>query len=182
MLITSSKDAYWQEGAVTEVTSGTADVTVDDGATAQTWAGFGGTFNEKGWEALSALSPDDRDRAIKLLFDATDGARFTYGRIPIGASDYATSRYTLDDTAGDTAMASFSIARDREKLIPYIKAAMAVNPELHFWGSPWTPPPWMKDNNAYDRGNMKDDAAMHRMTTRMRWRAGASSGTGSRKA
>lgn len=61
MLITSSKDACWQEGAVTEVTSGTADVTVDDGPTAQTWAGFGGTFNEKGWEALSVLSPDDRD-------------------------------------------------------------------------------------------------------------------------
>ncbi|WP_437573490.1 glycoside hydrolase family 30 protein [Sorangium sp. So ce887] len=159
VLITSSPDAYWKEGTVTEVTTEAADVTVNDASTAQDWAGFGGTFNEKGWEALSALSPEDRDRAIKLLFDAADGAKFIYGRIPIGASDYATSRYTLNDTANDTSMESFSIARDKEKLIPFIKAAMAVNPDIHFWGSPWTPPPWMKDNNAYDRGNMKDNAA-----------------------
>ncbi|WP_437643709.1 glycoside hydrolase family 30 protein [Sorangium sp. So ce362] len=158
-MITSSPDAYWKEGTVTEVTGETADVTVNDGSTAQDWAGFGGTFNEKGWEALAALDPEDRDRAIKLLFDAADGAKFIYGRIPIGASDYATSRHTLNDKANDTSMESFSIARDREKLIPFIKAAMAVNPDIHFWGSPWTPPPWMKDNNAYDRGNMKDNAA-----------------------
>jgi glucosylceramidase len=44
------------------------------------------------------------------------------------------------------------------RLIPYIKAAMAVRSDIRFWGSPWTPPPWMKDNNAYDRGNMKSDA------------------------
>src|SRR5262249_25927278 len=86
------------------------------------------------------------------------GAKFVYGRIPIGASDYSSSRYTLDDMAGDTQMANFSIARDKEKLIPYIRAAIAVNPNIHFWGSPWTPPPWMKDNKSYDRGNMVDDA------------------------
>ena len=48
-------------------------------------------------------APADRDRAIKLLFDATDGAHFVFGRIPIGASDYAIDRYTLDETANDTA-------------------------------------------------------------------------------
>ena len=31
---------------------------------------------------------------MKLLFDATDGAHFVMGRIPIGASDYALTRYT----------------------------------------------------------------------------------------
>ena len=35
------------------------------------------------------LSAAERDRAMKLLFDATDGAHFIFGRIPIGASDYA---------------------------------------------------------------------------------------------
>ncbi|WP_437964928.1 hypothetical protein WMF04_35415 [Sorangium sp. So ce260] len=73
-----------------------------DGSTDQAWAGFGGTFNEKGWEALSALGAEDGDRALKLLFDAKDGAKFIYGRVPIGASDYATDRYTLSDTSNDT--------------------------------------------------------------------------------
>jgi glucosylceramidase len=67
-------------------------------------------------------------------------------------------RYTLNDNAGDNAMAQFSIARDKMRLIPYIKAAIAVRPGIRFWASPWTPPPWMKSNNAYDRGNMKNDA------------------------
>jgi glucosylceramidase len=156
-LVTSVNNAFWVEGTLMEVTTN-ADITVNDTQELQDFTGFGGTFNEKGWEALAALSQEDRDRAIRLLFDTVDGARFVTGRIPIGASDYAMDRYTLNDNAGDTGMTMFSIDRDRMRLIPYIKAAMAVRPDIRFWGSPWTPPPWMKDNNAYDRGNMKNDA------------------------
>jgi len=158
-LVTSANNAWWKtDGTITEVTDGNADVTVND-SPKQNWTGFGGTFNEKGWEALMALSEADRNQAIQLLF-GVDGANFANGRIPIGASDYATSRYTLNDHAGDTAMEKFSIDRDRMRLIPYIKAAQGVKSDILFWASPWTPPPWMKDNNAYDRGNMKDDAAI----------------------
>jgi glucosylceramidase len=157
VLVTSVDDAFWQVGTPMEVT-GDADITIEDTNELQDWTGFGGTFNEKGWEALAALSQADRDKAIKLLYDTVDGANFVSGRIPIGASDYAMDRYTLNDNAGDNAMAQFSIARDRMRLIPYIKAAMAVRPGIRFWASPWTPPPWMKSNNAYDRGTMKNDA------------------------
>ncbi len=157
VLVTSTNNAFWKVGTPMEVT-GNADITVNDSQELQNWTGFGGTFNEKGWEALGALSQADRDLAIKLLFDKVDGANFVSGRIPIGASDYAMDRYTLNDNAGDNAMEKFSIERDRMRLIPYIKAAMAVRSDIRFWGSPWTPPPWMKTNNAYDRGNMKNDA------------------------
>ena len=112
-----------------EVT-GNADITVEDTNELQAWTGFGGSFNEKGWEALAALSQADRDKAIQLLFDEADGANFISGRIPIGASDYAMNRYTLNDNAGDNAMAQFSIERDKMRLIPYIKAAMAVRPDI----------------------------------------------------
>ncbi|WP_437606758.1 glycoside hydrolase family 30 beta sandwich domain-containing protein [Sorangium sp. So ce834] len=158
-LITSGPNDYWKTGTPTEVTSGNADVTVDDATTHQRWDGFGGTFNEVGWNVLSMLSEAERARAIKLLFDKHEGAAFVYGRIPIGASDYAMDRYTLDETPNDTAMASFSIERDKERLIPYIKAALAVKPGLHLWASPWTPPTWMKSNGAFDGGHMKDDAS-----------------------
>jgi glucosylceramidase len=157
VLITSVNNAFWQTGTPMEVTTN-ADITINDTQVLQTFTGFGGTFNEKGWEALAALSQADRDRAIRLLFDGVDGARFVSGRIPMGASDYAMDRYTLNDNANDTSMSMFSIARDRMRLIPYIKAAMAVRPDIRFWASPWTPPPWMKTNNDYDRGNLKNDA------------------------
>jgi glucosylceramidase len=147
-LVTSADNAFWQTGTLTPG-SGNADVTVSESGT-QKWYGFGGTFNEAGWDALSVLTEEERQLAMRLLFDAADGAKFDYGRIPIGASDYAMSRYTLNDTAGDTAMTNFSIDRDKEKLIPYIKAAQAVKSDIKFWASPWTPPAWLKTNNSFD--------------------------------
>jgi len=153
-LITSAANAYWTKGQVTKVTSGTADLNVDKNTTYQKWDGFGGCFNEMGWDALSVVSASDITNAMKLLFDANDGANFTYGRLPLGASDYSMSWYTLADTAGDYTMDKFSIARDREKLIPFIKAALQAKPDIHLWASPWVVPSWMMDSSS----NMKSDA------------------------
>jgi glucosylceramidase len=73
----------------------------------------------------------------------------------------------------DTTLSQFSIQRDTQWLIPYIQAALTVNPNLRLWASPWTPPVWMKTGyktnsgapsggNAvrpsyYDGGYMKSD-------------------------
>ena len=172
-LITSAPGAYWKtDGQLTEVADGNADVTVSDASTAQTWEGFGGAFNELGWHYLSMLSETDRDAALRLLYGA-DGARFAFGRIPIGATDYAIDRYTLDETPDgapdDTSLAGFSIDRDTQRLIPFVKAAQAVKANIRFWASPWTPPTWMKQGpfssgnpvSPFDGGTMKsDDATM----------------------
>lgn len=167
LLVTSAPGAYWNTTAqVVEATVGNADVTVNDAATAQTWEGFGGAFNEMGWSFLSMLNPVDRDLAIHLLY-GTDGARFAFGRIPIGASDYAMDRYTLDEMPGDTALVAFSIERDKNLLIPFVKAAQALKPSIRFWASPWTPPTWMKSEpfskgakpSPFDGGTMKNDDA-----------------------
>jgi len=166
VLITSTSGAFWRTGTWTESTA-TATVTVSDATSYQTWEGFGGAFNELGWSYLTTKAM--QDQAIQLLF-GNDGCRFTWGRIPMGASDYATDRYTLNESAGDTAMTNFSITRDQQRLIPFIRAAQAVKPDLRFWASPWTPPTWMKSSpyqtpgnpvNAFDGGSMKsDDATM----------------------
>lgn len=169
-LVTSAPGAYWTTGGqVTEVTGAKADVVVDETSAAQTWEGFGGAFNELGWTYLSLLGEAERDRALQLLFGA-DGARFAFGRIPIGASDYATDRYTDDEVpAGSTdyQLTAFSITRDLQTLIPFVKAAQAIKPNLRLWASPWTPPTWMKDGpfstgslpTPFDGGAMKADAA-----------------------
>jgi len=152
ILYTSASGAFWKTGTLTTST-GTADMTVTDTTTYQTWDGFGGAFNEMGWDDLQQLSASDRDRAMKLLFDGTDGAHFVMGRIPIGASDYAMDRYTDDEsTTADYNMANFSISRDLMRLIPYVKAALAINPNLRLWASPWTPPTWMKTTSGSDSG------------------------------
>jgi glucosylceramidase len=155
VLVTSGPNAYWVTDAqLTKVAAGTADVAVSPGTKYQTWSGFGGTFNEMGWDALSVVS-SQISHAMRLLFDPVDGANFVIGRIPLGASDYAMSWYTLDDTTSpDYSMASFSIARDQQRLIPYIDAALQVRPDLYLWASPWVVPDWMMDSS----NNMKGDA------------------------
>jgi glucosylceramidase len=146
-LVTSANNNFWVTTTpFTVVTSGTPTVTVNASTVMQNWEGMGGAFNEIGWNVIQMLSASDQAKAIDLLF-GSDAAGFVFGRIPMSASDYALTRYTDDEVAAgstDLNMTSFSIARDQMYLIPYAKAAMAVNPNITFWGSPWTPPTWMK--------------------------------------
>ena len=118
----------------------------------QTIDGWGGCFNELGWQALQVLPPAQRDVVLKAIFDPQNGLNFTLCRMPIGASDYATNWYSLDETPGDFELKHFSLDRDRTILIPYIKAAMQFQPNLKIWGSPWSPPTWMKANHHYGAG------------------------------
>jgi glucosylceramidase len=161
-MLLSSAGSYGRQSTaqiLPSSTTATADFEVVESATHQVIDGFGGAFNEKGWDALAVIDEASRERALSRLFGTTDSARFRFGRIPIGASDYAMDRYTLDDAPGDIAMQHFSIERDQRLLIPYIRAALAHQPSLWLWGSAWTPPPWMKTNNAYDSGAMRGDSA-----------------------
>jgi glucosylceramidase len=124
------------------------DLTIRTDQPQQRIDGFGGAFTEKGWEALSALSPAKRDAAISALF-GSDAAAFTLCRTPIGANDISRKWYSYNETPDDFAMAHFSIANDLETLIPYIKAARGHAPDLKLWASPWSPPTWMKKGKHY---------------------------------
>ncbi len=116
--------------------------------TAQTIDGFGGCFNELGWDALQTLSAGTRDSILKDLF-TPEGFNFTICRMPLGANDYSRKFYSYNETAGDFEMKDFSVAHDTTALLPYIKEALKYNPKLNIWASPWCPPAWMKVNNHY---------------------------------
>jgi glucosylceramidase len=161
-LYVSTSDSFFIEHPVKDAGSGPADITVYPGKTRQTIEGFGGCFNEKGWEALSVLGPEERRSVMRRIFDSNEGLGFTVCRVPIGANDYAVDRYSLNETPDDFEMRHFSIERDRLRIIPYIKEALSMQPKLRLWGSAWTPPTWMKDNKSYDSGNFIDDPGMYR--------------------
>lgn len=114
--------------------------------------GWGGCFNELGCLALQSAAPADRREVLRQLFAPGVGLNFTLCRMPIGASDYATNWYSLDDTPGDFALKHFNLDRDRTILIPYLRAALQIQPDLKIWGSPWSPPAWMKVNQHYGAG------------------------------
>lgn len=158
--VCSTQSEPWQEHSADILAAETgAEVNVlklDPQTTYQLVDGFGGCFNELGWDALQALDPEHQATALKALFDAS-GCHFNLCRAAMGANDFARDWYSFDETPGDYAITNFSIARDRTGLIPFIKAAMQYQPGLAVWGVPWCPPSWMKSNHAYRGGNMKTD-------------------------
>ena len=44
-------------------------------------------------------------------------------------------------------LSGFSIRRDQEYIIPALKAALAINPEIQIIATPWSAPAWMKTNH-----------------------------------
>ena len=134
-------------------------ITIDTSTKYQQVMGWGGTIQEKHWQAMSVLSTAGKDSINRALFD-TSGCNINFLRCPIGCCDFDLNEapISLNETAGDYAMTKFSLHRDSTRKIPLIKMAQAINPNIRFWGCPWSPPRWMHDNGDYTTGNMKSDA------------------------
>lgn len=124
-------------------------ITIDTTKQEQKITGFGGCFNELGWDALAMVTPEEKQQILNDLFSQETGCKFNICRMPIGANDYAVDWYSYDETPEDFAMTNFSIDRDKKRLIPYIKEAQKINPNIQIWASPWCPPSWMKHNKHY---------------------------------
>ena len=159
--ISTTNDNAWVEKNVIEMTEvDSLFIEIDTTKTLQTIDGFGGCFNEMGWETLQLLPIGEQEKIIASIFDMNNGCKFNICRMPIGANDYAIDWYSFDETKDDFEMKDFSIARDKKSLIPYIKSAMQFNPNLKIWASPWCPPSWMKTNNNYA---CKPDSAVNNL-------------------
>lgn len=145
----------WKEITPTETAPSAHKLTLT-GKTCQSVEGFGGCFNELSHIALMELSPADQEKVLDALF-SEEGCAFNWGRISVGANDYAASWYSYDETPGDYNMEHFSIARDQEHVLPYIREAQKRSPDMKFFASPWSPPTWMKNPPVYNYGRMVRD-------------------------
>ncbi|WP_035155398.1 glycoside hydrolase family 30 protein [Cohnella thermotolerans] len=154
--ISSTEHERWtsKKASASEAASVRADLAVTEDRH-QLVEGFGGCFNELGHVALQKLPEEERAAVLHSLFHPEGDQRFAICRLPIGASDYALDWYSHNETDGDYAMERFSIERDRKHLIPYIKEALALNPDLKLFASPWSPPTWMKHPKAYNYGTLR---------------------------
>lgn len=140
-MITSTKKRRWYENG--QSAENARCVRVELGREKQTIRGFGGCFNELGAIALEKLTEADRKAVNDELF-LEEGCNFGFCRLPIGANDFARNWYSYDETEGDYGMEHFSIARDEEHIIPWVKEAQKRRPDMEFMASPWSPPTWMK--------------------------------------
>lgn len=151
----TSKAKAWQSQAHHLTDTQESANLILTGETYQLVEGFGGCFNELGYVGLNHLEKDDRDRVLHSLFHPEGEHKFTICRLPIGASDYALEWYSHNETDGDVEMKHFSIERDQQYLIPFIREALQLNPDLKLFASPWSPPTWMKSPKAYNYGTLR---------------------------
>lgn len=150
----TTPDAPGRRAGSPAATSAAADLAID-GSRHQTWEGWGGCFNELGHDALALLPAAERAAIMHGLFHPAGELRLGIGRLPMGANDYSRSWYSLDEEDGDFSLRSFSIARDRQRLIPYIQeAAATAGRPLTLFASPWSPPTWMKRPRAMNHGTL----------------------------
>lgn len=153
--ISSNEEVQWKRKEEYKTVSNIKPLLELDGNEYQSMNGFGGCFNELGYIALNKLDEATKDQVMKDLFDQSENAcAFTLYRVPIGANDYSSEWYSLNEQEGDYEMKHFSVERDEQSLIPYINLAKKYNPNLKLFASPWSPPTWMKYPKVYNWGKL----------------------------
>lgn len=131
-----------------------SEIILNPNKTYQTITGFGGSFTESSAYLLNRLSKPNRDKILQAYF-GEEGARYSLTRTHIASCDFSLNNYTYAPDDGDITLENFSIDEDKDDLIPMIKDAMAISKEgFNIIASPWTAPPWMKDNKAYVGGKL----------------------------
>ena len=131
-------------------------VTVNPGTTYQSIDGFGFCLTEGSAEVISSLSSSQQNLLLNELFDRPSGLGISVLWIGIGSTDLSSSDYSYNETSGDINMANFTLAGpDLNYLIPVLKKALAINPDIKILATPWSPPRWMKSNVSWIGGSLK---------------------------
>src|SRR5262249_57581363 len=98
--------------------------------------------------------------------DPRRGIGGSFLRQPLGSSAFtaAAQHYSFDDVpAGQTdfPLRHFSIAHDEAQVLPLLRRAKQLNPELSVMATPWSPPAWMKTGDSLVGGRLKDDPKVY---------------------
>ena len=116
--------------------------------------GFGGAFTDAACYMFNQLTPSARENLFREMFHPSQMG-LSVCRICVGSSDYARKVYSFDEGEPDPDLTRFSIEHDREYILPMLRLARQVNPDLFLFASPWSPPGWMKFNGTMLGGSMR---------------------------
>lgn len=136
-------------------------ITIDTSIRFQTADGYGAALTGSSAYLLNQkLTAANRQTVLNKLFDTVSGIGISFLRLTMGASDFSLSNFTYNDLPPgqtDFALTNFSLAQDRQDVIPVLKQIIAIQPKIKIMGSPWSPPAWMKTNGNLKGGRLKTD-------------------------
>jgi glucosylceramidase len=129
---------------------------LDPGTSYQEILGFGGAFTDASCYLLNQMAPDARHALLSDLYGPA-GLRLSVGRTCMGSSDFSTKMYSYDDTQEpDPDLKQFSIAHDQAWILPTLREARKINPDLYLFSCVWSPPGWMKTGGSMLGGSMRE--------------------------
>ena len=79
--------------------------------------------------------------------DFVEGDHYTYDDVPAGQTDYALEHFSID--------------HDKAQILPLLRQATKLNPQLTIVATPWSPPAWMKTNQSLVGGRLIDDPRIY---------------------
>ena len=136
------------------ITDNTIQITLLPTEKYQTITGFGGSFTEATASLLNELGTENRGKVLEAYFGES-GAKYSLTRTHMNSCDFSRSNYSYAPVEGDVSLEHFSIDEDRDDIIPMIKEAMLLSKDgFKILSSPWTAPPWMKDNKDWSGGKL----------------------------
>lgn len=116
--------------------------------------GFGAAFTDASCYTLNRLAPEAREALFHEMFHPSQMG-LSVCRICMGSSDYSTSVYSYDEGDPDPDLQRFSIDHDRAYILPMLRQARQMQPDLFLFASPWSPPGWMKAGGSMLGGSMR---------------------------
>ena len=135
--------------------AGANTVFVDESQRYQTIEGFGASFTDSAAYLLNQKVPASQLNSVMTsLFNRSNGIAIGFVRNPMGASDLARFIYSYQDSSAG----QFSIAHDLADIVPLVRMAKEINPQLKIMASPWSPPGWMKTSGSMIGGSLRPDA------------------------
>ena len=138
--------------------TGDEAITIDTSQRFQKMHGFGAAMTDASAQLFSALPEDKRHALMVELFGrGAGGLGLSFTRLTVGASDFSPAHYSYDDTPGnvpDPGLHHFSIEPARRFVLPRVREALAINPDLKVMISPWSAPAWMKTTKSLIKGQL----------------------------
>ncbi|CAK0745101.1 glucosylceramidase [Gammaproteobacteria bacterium] len=145
----------------TNTTNGCQKIQVDATHSYQPMEGFGFSLTGGSAYLINQLTSWERDRLLRETFSSeNDGIGVSYLRVSIGASDLSATTFSYDDMPigqTDPGLIHFDLNAGDLDLIPVLREIIAINPQIKIMGTPWSAPPWMKDNNSFVGGSLRSE-------------------------
>ena len=162
-ITTSDKASLLKEQAqTTSSTNANADliIKIDNSQKFQTYIGVGAAITDSSAILINEkLDEKARNDLMNELFSKS-GLNLSFTRLTIGASDFSQTHYSLNDMPkgqSDVGLKNFNLDAMPKSVIPIVKIAKQLNPQLKIMATPWSAPGWMKTTDSLIGGSLKPE-------------------------